>query len=110
MSLCAAFLTWFIPCPASQVAYLVRSPYWWSHVEVQPAVLCTEFASDEERQTACTKWAVRGLGWGQATGALAAAPAAASFEICIIYKMLIARYRGLLSSRFGILCRSTACS
>ncbi|KAI7839029.1 hypothetical protein COHA_007171 [Chlorella ohadii] len=39
------------------VAYLVRSPYWWSHVEVQPAVLCTEFASDEERQTACTKWA-----------------------------------------------------
>lgn len=44
---------------ALQVAYLVRSPYWRSHVEVQPAVLCTQFASREERQEACAKWAVR---------------------------------------------------
>lgn len=42
-----------------QVAYLVRSPYWRSHVEERPAVLSTDFASSEEREAACAKWAVR---------------------------------------------------
>ncbi|PRW58162.1 F-box only 22-like isoform B [Chlorella sorokiniana] len=39
------------------VSYLTRSPYWRSHVEVQPAVLCTEFADRAAREAACTKWA-----------------------------------------------------
>ena len=79
MSLDAALHTWFIPCPASQVAYLVRSPYWRSHVEVQPAVLCTQFASREERQAACTKWAVRGgAELGSPVGALILAAFAVS--------------------------------
>ena len=37
---------------------LVRTPYWRTHVEEQPAVLTTDFASPEERQAACGKWAV----------------------------------------------------
>ena len=45
-------------CPSPQVSYLVRCPYWRTHTEEQPAVLCTDFATEEERATACNKWAV----------------------------------------------------
>lgn len=51
--------------PSRQVEYLVRAPYWRTHTEQQPAVLTTDFASIEEQQQACDKWAVRaaaGLG------------------------------------------------
>lgn len=41
----------------SLVAYLVRSPYWRTLAEEQPAVLTTEFATDVERETACNNWA-----------------------------------------------------
>ncbi|EFN59225.1 expressed protein [Chlorella variabilis] len=39
------------------VDYLVRTPYWRTYSEEQPAVLCTDFATPEERQAACSKWA-----------------------------------------------------
>lgn len=39
------------------VEYLVRAPYWRTHTEQQPAVLTTDFASIEEQQQACDKWA-----------------------------------------------------
>ena len=40
-----------------QVSYLVRTPYWRTHSEEQPAVLTTDFATEEERARACDKWA-----------------------------------------------------
>lgn len=49
-------------CPSRlllQVAYLVRSPYWRTHMEESPAVLCTQFADVEQREAACARWAVR---------------------------------------------------
>lgn len=48
------------PGPPLQVSYLVRSPYWRTHVEEQPAVLTTDFERAEDRQHACDQWAVRG--------------------------------------------------
>ena len=43
-----------------QVAYLVRTPYWRTYSEEQPAVLSTEFATAKEGEAACGKWAVSG--------------------------------------------------
>jgi hypothetical protein len=57
-SWCLAFLMPSACTLLLQVTYLVRTPYWRTYGEEVPAVLTTDFATDEERQAACSKWAV----------------------------------------------------